>query len=82
MNQPAPVRYTSPEECVEATPSASASVVLGLPVAIGKPNGLVNSFVARALADRSVRLTIVTALSLRKPRGHATSNGAPVDPAR
>src|SRR5262249_473244 len=43
-------------------------VVLGLPVAIGKPNGLVNSFVARALADRSIRLTIVTALSLRKPR--------------
>ena len=72
MNQPAPVRYTSPEECVEATLSrVGKHVVLGLPVAIGKPNGLVNAFVARALADRSIRLTIVTALSLRKPRGRS-----------
>jgi acyl-CoA hydrolase len=55
-------------------------VVLGLPVAIGKPNGLVNSFVARALADRSIRLTVVTALSLRKPRGHSDLERRLVDP--
>ena len=81
MNQPAPVRYTSPEECVEATLSrVGKHVVLGLPVAIGKPNGLVNSFVARALADRSIRLTIVTALSLRKPRGRSDLERRLVDP--
>src|ERR1044071_7682000 len=81
MNQPAPVRYSSPEECVEATLSrVGKHVVLGLPVAIGKPNGLVNSFVARALADRSIRLTIVTALSLRKPRGHSDLERRLVDP--
>jgi hypothetical protein len=35
MNQPAPVRYTSPEQCVEATLSrVGKHVVLGLPVAI------------------------------------------------
>ena len=63
MNQPAPVRYTRPEECVEATLSrVGKHVVLGLPVAIGKPNTLVNSFVARALADSSLKLTIITAL--------------------
>ena len=81
MNQPAPVRYTSPEECVEATLSrVGKHVVLGLPVAIGKPNGLVNSFVARALADPSIRLTIVTALSLRKPRWRSDLERRLVEP--
>ena len=81
MNQPAPVRYTSPEECVEATLSrVGKHVVLGLPVAIGKPHGLVNSFVARAVADPSIRLTIVTALSLRKPRGRSDLERRLVEP--
>jgi hypothetical protein len=81
MSQPAPVRYTSPEECVEATLSrVGKHVVLGLPVAIGKPNGLVNAFVARALADRSIRLTIVTALSLRKPRWRSDLERRLVEP--
>jgi acyl-CoA hydrolase len=81
MNQPAPVRYTSPEDCVEATLSrVGKHVVMGLPVAIGKPNGLVNSFVARALADPSIRLTIVTALSLRRPRGRSELERRLVEP--
>ncbi len=81
MNQPAPVRYTSPEQCVEATLSrVGKHVVLGLPVAIGKPNALVNSFVARALADSSIRLTIVTALSLRKPRWRSDLERRLVEP--
>jgi acyl-CoA hydrolase len=72
MNQPAPVRCASPEECVEATVRrVGKHVVLGLPVAIGKPNSLVNAFVARALSDPDLRLTIVTALSLRAPRWHS-----------
>jgi acyl-CoA hydrolase len=43
-------------------------VVLGLPVAIGKPNALVNAFVARALREPQIQLTLITALSLRAPR--------------
>jgi acyl-CoA hydrolase len=43
-------------------------VVLGLPVAIGKPNALVNAFVERAVREPQIHLTIVTALSLRAPR--------------
>ena len=35
------------------------------------PNTLVNTFVARALADQSLKLTIITALSLRAPRGRS-----------
>lgn len=72
MTQSAPLRFTAPDDCVEATFSrVGKHVVLGLPVAIGKPNTLVNAFVARALADSSLRLTIVTALSLRAPRGRS-----------
>jgi len=72
MTSPAPLRFTAPDDCVEATLSrVGKHVVLGLPVAIGKPNTLVNSFVARAVADSNIRLTIVTALSLRAPRGHS-----------
>ncbi len=67
--QPAdPQRFGDPDACVEAVLSrVGRRVVLGLPVGIGKPNPLVNAFVRRAAADASIRLTIVTALSLRTP---------------
>ena len=72
MSSSAPLKFTASEDCVEATLSrVGKHVVLGLPVAIGKPNTLVNAFVARAVADPSLHLTIVTALSLRAPRGHS-----------
>ena len=72
MNQPSPVRFDDPDACVEATLSrVGKQIVLGLPVAIGKPNPLVNAFVKRAVSDPSLRLTIVTALSLRKPQWHS-----------
>ncbi|MET0534603.1 MAG: acetyl-CoA hydrolase/transferase C-terminal domain-containing protein [Steroidobacter sp.] len=81
MSQSAPLRFTAPDDCVEATLSrVGKHVVLGLPVAIGKPNTLVNSFVARVLADSSLRLTIVTALSLRAPRGHSDLERRFIDP--
>lgn len=72
MSAAAPTRFTDPDACVEATLSrVGKSIVLGLPVAIGKPNPLVNAFVRRAVADTAITLTIVTALSLRVPRGRS-----------
>jgi len=43
-------------------------VVLGLPLGLGKPNRLVNAFYERARSDPSIRLDIVTALSLDIPQ--------------
>jgi len=42
-------------------------LVLGLPLGLGKPNRLVNAFYKRASEDPSLRLDIITALSLDPP---------------
>ncbi len=42
-------------------------LVLGLPLGLGKPNRLINAFYDRAQQDSSIRLDIVTALSLDIP---------------
>ncbi|MDF1866101.1 MAG: acetyl-CoA hydrolase/transferase C-terminal domain-containing protein [Saprospiraceae bacterium] len=44
-------------------------IILGSPLAAGKANHIVNAFYQRALADKSIDLTICTALTLEKPRG-------------
>jgi acyl-CoA hydrolase len=53
----------------EALRRVGKKVVLALPLGIGKPNLIANEFFRRARADASLDLTIVTALSLRKPVG-------------
>ena len=73
MSSTAPLRFADLDACVEATLSrVGKHIVMGLPVAIGKPNPLVNAFVRRAAVDPSIDLTIVTALSLRTPRGRSS----------
>jgi acyl-CoA hydrolase len=42
-------------------------IVLGLPIALGKPNHFVNALYARAAADRSIKLKIFTGLTFVKP---------------
>src|SRR5688500_16849304 len=81
MSQPAPVRFTDLDACVEATLTRVGNeIVMGLPVAIGKPNPLVNAFVRRAARDPRLTLTIVTALSLRVPRARSSLEGRFLDP--
>jgi acyl-CoA hydrolase len=78
---PAPIRFSDLDACVEATLSrVGKEVVMGLPVAIGKPNALVNAFVRRAAHDPSIRLTIVTALSLRLPEPRSELETRLVEP--
>lgn len=44
-------------------------IVLGTPLGIGKPNALLNALYRRVKADPSIRLDIITALSLNPPTG-------------
>ncbi len=43
-------------------------LVVGLPLGLGKANHVVNELFKRAVADRTIDLTIFTALTLEKPR--------------
>lgn len=72
MTPTAPTRFSDLDACVDAIlRRVGKHVVLGLPVAIGKPNALANALVRRVAADPSLRLTIITALSLRTPKGRS-----------
>lgn len=55
-------------ECVDAVlRRVGPRIVLALPLGAGKPNPIANEFYRRAARDPSIDLTIITALSLRKP---------------
>ncbi len=56
-------------DCVDATiRRVGRRIVLALPLGIGKPASIANEFWRRALREPSLELTIVTALSLARPR--------------
>src|ERR1700710_1802007 len=42
--------------------------VVGLPLALGKANHVINALYARAVADRAINLTFFSALTLEKPK--------------
>jgi hypothetical protein len=44
------------------------NLVVGLPLGLGKANHIINALYARAAADRSINLTLFSALTLEKPR--------------
>ena len=55
-------------------------VVLALPLGLGKANHIANELVARAVADSAISLTIITALTLEKPRGGSDMERRFIDP--
>ncbi len=64
-----PKEHPAIEACVEETlQRVGKRIRLGTPLGIGKANHLVNGFYRRAAADPSIELTILTALSLGRPR--------------
>jgi hypothetical protein len=44
------------------------NLVVGLPLGLGKANHVVNALYARAVADRAISLTFLSALTLEKPK--------------
>jgi acyl-CoA hydrolase len=61
--------FASAEAIVEQIiADVGKTIVLGLPLGLGKANHIANALFARAAADPSIKLTIFTALTLEKPR--------------
>jgi len=68
-------------ECVEATLRRLGNhLVIAAPLAIGKPNSLLNEFFRRAARDSKLRLTLVTALSLNRPTARNALEARFLDP--
>jgi acyl-CoA hydrolase len=69
MSGRAPPRFADVEDCVEqALSKIGRRVVLCTPLGAGKPVALVNAFYRRAAADPRIELSILTALTLTRPR--------------
>ncbi len=65
-----PQHFTQADKLADAIISAVGKrIVLGLPLGLGKANLVANALYARAAADPSLSLKIVTALTLETPRG-------------
>jgi hypothetical protein len=64
-----PKLFSDPEAIVEdIIHDVGTNLVVGLPLGLGKANHIVNALYARAVADRSIKLTLFSALTLEKPR--------------
>ena len=64
-----PVRHTDPDAVAEAIiQELGKRIVLALPLALGKAIHVANALYARAAADPSISLRIITALTLTRPR--------------
>lgn len=68
MSGQRPDYYTRTDQCVDdVIKKVGRTIVLGLPLGLGKANHLANAFFRRAKKDPSLHLRILTALSLGKP---------------
>jgi hypothetical protein len=64
-----PKQFTDPQSIAEdIIRDVGTNLVVGLPLGLGKANHIVNALYARAAADRSIKLTFLSALTLEKPR--------------
>lgn len=74
-------REATAEACVEAIiQRVGKTLVVGLPLGLGKPVRLINALYERARQDASINLHILTAISLLAPRGSSTLERRFLDP--
>ncbi|OAN17638.1 acetyl-CoA hydrolase [Photobacterium jeanii] len=67
--QPAVVVSTAEDLVDQVIAQVGKKIILGIPLAIGKPLAFVNAIYQRAKKDPSISLTIETGISLEKPTG-------------
>lgn len=58
--------YEMVEQVIQRT---GKKIVLGTPLGAGKANHIINAFYLKALEDKTIDLTICTALTLERPKG-------------
>jgi hypothetical protein len=64
-----PKLFSDPEAIAEdIIRDVGTSLVVGLPLGLGKANHIANALYARACADRGINLTFFSALTLEKPK--------------
>ena len=73
--------YEEALQCVDQViEKVGKEIVLGTPLALGKPNHILNAFYQRAKEDPSIKLKILTALTLGKPKGKSLLESRFIEP--
>ncbi|HEX9707169.1 MAG TPA: acetyl-CoA hydrolase/transferase C-terminal domain-containing protein [Steroidobacteraceae bacterium] len=81
MNGRAPRQFAGVEDCVEQTLARiGRRIVLCTPIGAGKPVALLNEFYGRAAADSGIELSILTGLTLARPRAKSELERRLVEP--
>jgi acyl-CoA hydrolase len=76
-----PARFADPAQLADSiVEKVGKTIVLALPLGLGKANHIANALFAKAVADRSIRLTIFTALTLEAPRAKSELERRFLDP--
>jgi len=76
-----PENFDDPARLADAiVEKVGKTIVLALPLGLGKANHIANALYAKAAADRSIRLTIFTALTLTPPRAKSELERRFLDP--
>jgi acyl-CoA hydrolase len=76
-----PAAFADPARLVDSiVEKVGKTIVLALPLGLGKANHIVNALYAKAVADPSIRLTIFTALTLEPPRAKSDLEHRFLDP--
>ena len=76
-----PARFADPARLADViVEKVGKTIVLALPLGLGKANHIANALYAKAVADSSIRLTIFTALTLEAPRAKSGLEHRFLDP--